>query len=203
MSALLTTTMPYMKVVIDTLAEKGLREDYIVLVGGAPLNEEFGQAWARMPTAAMPPRPPPPPCAWFKSAGWRRAPDLHGDARLCSGHRLRSLAREIGALKTANGWEHLDIQCLDARYITDPMRSGARRGCSSATPSNTITGFVAYADVGPVDGSMPCWALAGRTLTGRPCYELYATADVFHALADAEPGTFYLTDFWCGILIDW
>lgn len=44
MSALLTTTMPYMKVVIDTMKEKGLREDYIVLVGGAPLNEEFGRA---------------------------------------------------------------------------------------------------------------------------------------------------------------
>ncbi len=44
MSALLTTTMPYMKVVIETLVEKGLRDDYIVLVGGAPLNEEFGDA---------------------------------------------------------------------------------------------------------------------------------------------------------------
>ena len=44
MSALLTTTMPYMKVVIDTLKEKGIRDDYIVLVGGAPLNEEFGDA---------------------------------------------------------------------------------------------------------------------------------------------------------------
>jgi corrinoid protein of di/trimethylamine methyltransferase len=44
MSALLTTTMPYMKVVIDTLKEKGLREQYVVLVGGAPLNEEFGRA---------------------------------------------------------------------------------------------------------------------------------------------------------------
>ncbi|MBA2642799.1 MAG: cobalamin B12-binding domain-containing protein [Actinobacteria bacterium] len=44
MSALLTTTMPYMKVVINTLAEKGIRDDYIVLVGGAPLNEEFGKA---------------------------------------------------------------------------------------------------------------------------------------------------------------
>ncbi len=44
MSALLTTTMPYMKVVIDTLAEKGMRDDYIVLVGGAPLNEEFADA---------------------------------------------------------------------------------------------------------------------------------------------------------------
>jgi methylmalonyl-CoA mutase cobalamin-binding domain/chain len=44
MSALLTTTMPYMKVVIDTLVEQGLRDDYIVLVGGAPLNQEFGDA---------------------------------------------------------------------------------------------------------------------------------------------------------------
>ena len=44
MSALLTTTMPYMKVVIDTMKEKGMRDDYVVLVGGAPLNEEFGKA---------------------------------------------------------------------------------------------------------------------------------------------------------------
>ncbi|MEX2324515.1 MAG: B12-binding domain-containing protein [Nitriliruptoraceae bacterium] len=44
MSALLTTTMPYMKVVIDTMRDKGYRDNYIVLVGGAPLNEEFGQA---------------------------------------------------------------------------------------------------------------------------------------------------------------
>lgn len=44
MSALLTTTMPYMKVVIDTMIEQGLRDEYIVLVGGAPLNQEFGDA---------------------------------------------------------------------------------------------------------------------------------------------------------------
>ena len=44
MSALLTTTMGYMRVVIDTLIEKGRRDDFIILVGGAPLNEEFGQA---------------------------------------------------------------------------------------------------------------------------------------------------------------
>ena len=42
MSALLTTTMPYMKVVIDELVTRSIRSDYIVLVGGAPLNEEFG-----------------------------------------------------------------------------------------------------------------------------------------------------------------
>jgi methylmalonyl-CoA mutase cobalamin-binding domain/chain len=44
MSALLTTTMPYMKVVIDALVEKGVRNDYVVLVGGAPLNEQFANA---------------------------------------------------------------------------------------------------------------------------------------------------------------
>ncbi|MDG1813637.1 MAG: B12-binding domain-containing protein [Porticoccaceae bacterium] len=44
MSALLTTTMPYMKVVIDALKDQGLREKYIVMVGGAPLNQEFGDA---------------------------------------------------------------------------------------------------------------------------------------------------------------
>jgi 5-methyltetrahydrofolate--homocysteine methyltransferase len=44
MSALLTTTMPYMKVVIDELKEKGIRDKYTILVGGAPLNEEFADA---------------------------------------------------------------------------------------------------------------------------------------------------------------
>ena len=44
MSALLTTTMPYMKVVIDALIEKGIRSDIDVLVGGAPLNEAFAES---------------------------------------------------------------------------------------------------------------------------------------------------------------
>jgi 5-methyltetrahydrofolate--homocysteine methyltransferase len=44
MSALLTTTMPYMKVVIDALKDQGLRQKYVVMVGGAPLNQEFGDA---------------------------------------------------------------------------------------------------------------------------------------------------------------
>ena len=44
MSALLTTTMPYMKVVIDTLKEKGIRNDYVIMVGGAPLSEAFAES---------------------------------------------------------------------------------------------------------------------------------------------------------------
>ena len=44
MSALLTTTMPYMKVVIEALKTKGIRDRIVVLVGGAPLNEEFSMS---------------------------------------------------------------------------------------------------------------------------------------------------------------
>jgi corrinoid protein of di/trimethylamine methyltransferase len=43
MSALLTTTMPYMRVVIDTLKEKEIRSNIVVLVGGAPLNNAFAE----------------------------------------------------------------------------------------------------------------------------------------------------------------
>ena len=43
MSALLTTTMPYMKVVVDTLGEEGIRDDIYVMVGGAPVTENFAK----------------------------------------------------------------------------------------------------------------------------------------------------------------
>ena len=81
MSALLTTTMPYMKVVIDTLVEKGIRDDYIVLVGGAPLNEAFAlsigaDAYCRDAAVAvetaktlMANRPAPPVAAVAASGG--------------------------------------------------------------------------------------------------------------------------------------
>ena len=54
MSALLTTTMPYMKVVVDAMVEKGIRDDYIVLVGGAPLNKPLPSLLELMLIAAMP-----------------------------------------------------------------------------------------------------------------------------------------------------
>lgn len=43
MSALLTTTMPYMRVVINALKEEGIRRNIVVMVGGAPLNEAFAE----------------------------------------------------------------------------------------------------------------------------------------------------------------
>jgi len=55
MSALLTTTMPYMKVVIDAMIEKGIRNDHVVLVGGAPLNEAFANSVGADAYCGMPP----------------------------------------------------------------------------------------------------------------------------------------------------
>ena len=68
MSALLTTTMPYMKVVIDAMVEKGIRDDFIVLVGGALLNEAFADRSGLMPIAVMQPWRLKPPRPWLLTA---------------------------------------------------------------------------------------------------------------------------------------
>jgi len=44
MSALLTTTMRYMKTVIDALQNEGIRDKVKIIVGGAPVNEEFAKS---------------------------------------------------------------------------------------------------------------------------------------------------------------
>ena len=116
-----------------------------------------------------------------------------------------ALAREIGALKTANGWHHLDIQCLDAALHNRPEEIPGRvEALLERHAEQYDHRFVAYADCGTggrLDTVLERWQ--AERIPGAHCYEFYATAGVFHALADAQPGTFYLTDFWCGILIDW
>ena len=94
MSALLTTTMPYMKVVIQTLKDRGIRDDYIVLVGGAPLNEEFGRPSAPTPTAATRAWPPRPRAGSSTSAAPVRPdePSSRGRPRVSPGVRSSSAA---------------------------------------------------------------------------------------------------------------
>ena len=108
-----------------------------------------------------------------------------------------ALAREIGALKTANGWDHLDIQCLDAALHNRPDEIPGRvEALLERHAGQYDHRFVAYADCGTggrLDAVLERWR--AERIPGAHCYEFYATADVFHALADAEPGTFYLTDF--------
>ena len=108
-----------------------------------------------------------------------------------------ALAREITALKRANAWEQLDVRCLPADLHNRPERiPAAVRALIRASRAHYRSIFVAYADCGT--GGLLDAVLAEEgveRIPGAHCYEFFATSPVFTALADAEIGTFYLTDF--------
>ncbi|MEJ2129259.1 MAG: DUF1638 domain-containing protein [Woeseiaceae bacterium] len=108
-----------------------------------------------------------------------------------------ALAREINDLRKTNGWDHLDLASIDAWLhnrpdrIPDRLRSKIRQFKKSY--SNI---FIAYADCGTGGGIDKVLAEEGvDRLPGAHCYEFFAGEKRFAALADAEPGTYYLTDF--------
>jgi hypothetical protein len=108
-----------------------------------------------------------------------------------------ALAREISALRRANGWDHLDVSCLPAELHNRPQKiPAAVRALIRSSRGRYHTIFVAYADCGT--GGLLDRVLEDEgveRLPGAHCYEFFATASKFAALAEAEPGTFYLTDF--------
>jgi hypothetical protein len=108
-----------------------------------------------------------------------------------------ALAHEIAALRRANRWEALDVRCLPAELHNRPEKiPAAVRALIQASRAQYDTIFVAYADCGT--GGMLDAVLREEgveRIPGAHCYEFFATAPVFAALAEAEPGTFYLTDF--------
>ena len=108
-----------------------------------------------------------------------------------------ALAHEITALRRANRWDRLDVRCLPAELHNRPEKiPGAVRALIHASRANYRSIFVAYADCGT--GGMLDKVLNEEgieRIPGAHCYEFFATAPVFSALAEAEPGTFYLTDF--------
>jgi hypothetical protein len=108
-----------------------------------------------------------------------------------------ALAREIIALKRSNGWTSLDVTCLPAELHNRPM-SIPERVRSAIREHRALYRriFVAYADCGTggrLDGVLADEGV--ERLPGAHCYEFFATAALFNALSEAEPGTFYLTDF--------
>ena len=108
-----------------------------------------------------------------------------------------ALAEELSALKTANQWTALDIKCLDAALHNRPERIADRLESVLAQHHAEYTNIlIAYADCG-TGGAVDRVAqqFNAQRLPGAHCYEFYATSPVFAALAEAEPGTFYLTDF--------
>ena len=108
-----------------------------------------------------------------------------------------ALAEELSALKRANQWTALDIKCLDAALHNRPEQIADRLESVLAQHHGEYTNIlIAYADCG-TGGAVDRVArqFNAQRLPGAHCYEFYATSPVFEALAEAEPGTFYLTDF--------
>lgn len=108
-----------------------------------------------------------------------------------------ALAREITQLKRSHGWDHLHLQCIDARLhmrpalIPERVREQIRKHKDEYDQM-----FVAYADCGTSGELDRVLEEEGvERLPGAHCYQFFAGADRFAKLSDAEPGTFYLTDF--------
>ncbi len=108
-----------------------------------------------------------------------------------------ALAREIAALRAANDWRHLDVQCLPAELHNHPQRiPSAVRDKIRANRGRYASIFVAYGDCGT--GGLLDAVLAQEgveRIPGAHCYEFFAGSAEFAALAEDEPGTFYVTDF--------
>src|SRR5579864_5444453 len=108
-----------------------------------------------------------------------------------------ALGREIAALRRANGWQSLDVRCLPAQLHNRPERiAPAVRAEIAANRHRYAQIFVVYADCGTAGALDAVLKEEGiERLPGAHCYEFLATPRVFAQLAEAEPGTFYLTDF--------
>jgi hypothetical protein len=108
-----------------------------------------------------------------------------------------ALAHEITALRRANQWDRVTVRCLPAELHNRPERiPEAVRGLIHESRGRYRSIFVAYADCGTGGKLDEVLREEGvERIPGAHCYEFFATGPVFAALADAEPGTFYLTDF--------
>ena len=108
-----------------------------------------------------------------------------------------ALAREIAALRSANGWSALEVACLPPELHNRPERiAPAVREKIRAHRGEYTEIFVAYGDCGTQGELDRVLREEGvERIAGAHCYEFFATPAVFAALADTEPGSFYLTDF--------
>jgi hypothetical protein len=108
-----------------------------------------------------------------------------------------AIAHELVRIRDLNGWDHVEFQCLPASLHNTPDRiPEAVLEKIEAEHQNFSRVFVAYADCGTgglLDRALE--AIGVERIPGAHCYEFYAGSAVFHALADEEPGSFYLTDF--------
>jgi uncharacterized protein DUF1638 len=108
-----------------------------------------------------------------------------------------ALAREIATLRRVNRWTALDVRCLPAELHNRPERiAPAVRDEIRAQRDRYRTIFVAYGECGTAGQLDAVLAAEGvERIPGAHCYQFLAGAQVFDELCEAEPGTFYLTDF--------
>ena len=108
-----------------------------------------------------------------------------------------ALAREVGAIVQANGWEHVDVRHLPAELHATPRRiPPALEEALEEANGRYDRVFVAYADCGTTGGiDEVCERYGASRLEGAHCYAVYAGLAEWNALQEEEPGTFYLTDF--------
>jgi len=108
-----------------------------------------------------------------------------------------ALAHELTAVIRRNGWTHLQVQCLPARLHNTPERiTEAVRAKIRGNREAYRRIYVAYADCGTggqLDRMLE--AEGAERIGGSHCYEFFAGGRVFESLSEAEPGTFYLTDY--------
>lgn len=108
-----------------------------------------------------------------------------------------ALAHEIAALRRANGWTTLDVKCLPPELHNRPERIAPAVGEAIRANRDQYSDiFVAYGDCGTGGALDAVLREEGvERIAGAHCYEFFATPAAFAALSEAEPGTFYLTDF--------
>lgn len=108
-----------------------------------------------------------------------------------------AIARELVRIKELNGWSHMELQCLPAELHNTPDKiPAAVQAKIEASDPNYNKIYVAYADCGTggrLDRMLAEYGI--ERIPGAHCYEFYAGSKLFRQLAEAEPGSFYLTDF--------
>ena len=201
MSALLTTTMPYMKVVIDAMVEKGIRDDYIVLVGGAPLNEAFAEsvgadAYCRDAAVAV------ETAKEMVAAKRGKKPQLDKTGNPSSPRRVDRLSPVVRWRVNCLPSPQLpagtvELTCLPASWHNHPERivPGLRRKVAARAVRVAMSPLSMVTAVLAANWTRFSSVRRLTRIPGPHCYEMFLGHDVFADEMERELGTFFLTDY--------
>ena len=108
-----------------------------------------------------------------------------------------AIARQLVHIRNLNQWDHIELQCLPSELHNQPGHIPLAVEAKIKTQASLYRKiFIAYADCGTggaLDKVLKAYGIA--RIPGAHCYEFFTGSEKFHALAESEPGSFYLTDF--------